>query len=180
MVTLHVCFQAVALGEGFVTEGTLVGSLSVVGSHVDGQVFLSRTSFAANPAGEALDAQVAPDVDVQGALEFEVASAPGAAVGRLASVNAHVFPEVPFGEEASAADGADERSLVAVGLHVSHQGAVGQEGFAADVAQVHAVPDGVDLLVRLQGSLQLEALPADFAAVAALRGMSQFVTSQRP
>lgn len=180
LVALHVGLQTVALGEGLVADAALVRSLSVVGPHVDRQVFLPRTRLPTNPADEAFDAQVAPDVAVQGVLTFEEASALGAAVRRLACMNSHVGLELAVGHEGFAADDADERLLVGVRPDVERQAGVGQEGLAADVAKVRSLSDRVDLLVGLQSGGQFETLPADLAAVAPLPRVGQLVSAQRP
>lgn len=174
-MTLHVRFQTVALCEGLLAQGALVGSLSVVRPHVDRQVFLPRTRLPANAAHEQFDAQVRADVIGQVSLAFEEASALGAAVWRLARVHPHVHLQLAIGQEAFAAHDADERALVAVSPHVSREAAVGQEGLAADVAQVRTVSHRVDLGVRLQGVCEFEAFAANFAAVATLAGVRGFV-----
>lgn len=167
-MALHVSLQTVALSEGFVTEGTLVRSLPVVGPHVDRQVFLAGTRLPANAADEQFDAQVAPHVVGQVSLTFEKAAALRAAERRLVGVHAHVRLQLAVGYEAFAADDADERPLAAVRPHVSRQAAVRQEGLAADVAEVRPVSRRVDLLVRLQRAGKFETLPANLAAVTAL------------
>lgn len=179
VVAPHVALQAVALREGLVAVRALVGSLPVVGAHVDRQVLLPRARLPAHAAREALDAQVAPDVAVQRALELEEAAAVLAVVRRLAGVDPEVLLERLVGQEAAAAHGADERPLAAVRLHVRHQAAAGQEGLAAHVAEERPVPDRVGLLVGLEGSREFEALPADLAAEAALSGVRHLVSGQR-
>lgn len=124
LVALHVRFQTVALGEGFFADGALVRSLSVVGPHVDRQVFLARARLPTDRAHKPFDAQVAPDVVGQVSLAFEETATLGTAVRRLTSVHSHVNLEFAVGHEAFAAHAADVRPLAAVRLHVSHQAAV--------------------------------------------------------
>lgn len=176
-VALHVRFQTVALGEGLVAEGALIWPLSVVGPHVDRQVFLTSTRFATNWAHKKLDAQVASHVVVQVRLAFEEAAALGAAVGRFVGVDAHVGIQFAVGYEAFVAYGAGKRPVVAVRLHVGGQAAARHEGLAADVAEVRPLSHRVDLLVRLQRVGEFEALPADLAAVAPLPRVSGPVAS---
>ena len=64
-MTLHVCFQTVALSEGFITQRTLVRSLSVVRPHVNSQVRFTSARFPANPAHKRLEARVDGHVVVQ-------------------------------------------------------------------------------------------------------------------
>lgn len=103
--------QAVALSEGFRADGALVGSLSVVRPHVNGQVFLPRTCLPADTAHKQLDAQVAPHVIIQMRLAFKEASALLTLVRRLVRVSSHVRFSIAVRHEPFTADGARKRPL---------------------------------------------------------------------
>lgn len=169
------CFQTVALGEGPVADAALVGFVSIVGPHVDLQVFPSGAFLPTLGAHKPLDAQVDLDVAVQVGLLLEAPAALGALVRRLVGVDPHVLLQVAVEPEALGADGADERPDAAVGLQVSHQRSLPQERPAADVAQERPVPLRVRLGVDLQRTLELEALPADVTGVLLVVGVGQAV-----
>lgn len=136
LVALHVCFQTVALSEGFVTEGTLVRSLSVVGPHVNGQVCFTSACFPTNPADKRFDARVDGDMVVQISLALERPATVRAAVRRLSGVDPHVNRQRSLGGESFAAFTAVERLLVGVRPHVNLQLFARQEHLAAYVAEV--------------------------------------------
>lgn len=158
-------FQTVALGEGPVAHGALVGFVSAVGPHVDLQVFPPGALLPADAAHKHLDAQVDLEVAVQVGLLLEAAAALRALERRVVGVDPHVLLQVAPEPEALAADGAVERPHVAVSLEVSHQRRLPEEGPAADVAEELPVPLRVGLAVHLQRALQFEALAADPAGV---------------
>lgn len=88
---LHVRLQAVALCEGFLTEGTLVRSLSVVRPHVDGEVRPPSARLPADPAHIWFCSGVDGHVVVQVSLPFEGPATVRTAVWCLPSVNPHVY-----------------------------------------------------------------------------------------
>lgn len=84
------------LGEGLLTHRAPVGSVPVVGPHVDRQVGLASTRFPTGPTHKRLVARVDPHVIVQVDLTLEGP----AAVGRLAGVDPGVDPQPAPGAEA--------------------------------------------------------------------------------
>lgn len=72
--------RTVALSEGLVAQDAPVGSLPVVGPHVDPQVHLAGAGLPADPADKRLAAEVDPQVVVQVGLALEGPAAVGAAV----------------------------------------------------------------------------------------------------
>lgn len=180
VVALPVCFQAVALGEGPVAEGTPVRLLPAVRPHVDGQVRLAGAAFPADPAHVRFGARVDHEVLVEVALAFEGVAAVRAAVRRLSSVDPQVHGQPPLGGEAPPTLVAAVGPLIGVRPHVDDELLAGQEHLAADVAEVRALPLRVDLLVLLQGAGELEAPPTDLTGVGPLPGVRHLVAGQRP
>lgn len=164
-VAFHVCFQTVTLSESFITEGTLIRSLPIVGPHVDSQVRFASAPFPTNPTDKWFLARVDRQVVVQVNLAFEGPATVRAAVRCLSRVDPHVNRQRTFGAESLAAFAAVVRLLVGVPPHVDLQLLARQEHFAADVTEVRSLSVCVNLLVLLQSPGKFETPPAHLTDV---------------
>lgn len=174
-VSLHVCFQTVTLREGFVTHGTLVWSLPIVGPHVDRQVCFTSACFPTSSTHKWLVARVDSHVIVQMKLSLEGPATVRAAVRCLPCVDPHMNGQRSSGGEPLAALGAAIRLLVGMRPQVDLQLLVGQEHFAADVAEVRPLSVRVDLLMLPQRPGEFETPPTDPTAVWSLLRVGHLV-----
>lgn len=135
-MAFQVGLQTVTLGEALVAKRALVGSLAIVGPHVDCQVRFTGTRLPANPTSKWLLARVDPEVVQQIGLSLEGPAAVRTAVRRLPRVDPHVDGQRAFGGEPFATLAAVEGLLLAVRPQVDLQLLARQKHLAADVTEV--------------------------------------------
>lgn len=178
-MSLHVALQTVTLGEGLLTHRAPVGSLPIVGPHVDRQVGLASTRFATDRTHKRLVSRVDLHVIVQVNLALEGPATVWTVVRCLPSVDPGVDGQLALGAEPLPTLAAVERLLLGMGPEVDLQLLAGQEHFAADVAEVRPLSVCVDLLMLSQRPWKFEAPPTDPAAVWSLLGVGHLVAGQR-